>query len=441
MDIGSAKTTETEMQGVPHHLINIRHPQEGFSVSEFKSEALKVIEQIYERGKTDPFQNGIPYIWCSNNLLVAAITQARLYYESTSDSTYIEMEASLRDWLFGCNPWGTSMICGLPTQGDFPKYPHSSITKIYAEPTYGGLVDGPVYREIFNGHIGVSLLKKDIYEPFQNGVAVYHDDLGDYTSNEPTMDGTASLSYYLSSLEKEGNRQRKMKNSEIDNAGALVRMDREVKTIYLVFSADEYGEGTDQILRTLARNKIKGSFFLTGNFLRNPKFEVSVKRMITANHYVGPHSDRHLLYAPWEKRDSMLVSKKQFDDDITANLDQLTKLGVQPQKVKYFLSPYEWYNLQISRWSADRDMQLINFTPGVGTNADYTTPDLANYKTSQELSERLMKFEMTNPGGLNGAIVLIHLGTHPDRKDKFYSSLDQIIEKLSKKGYSFKALP
>jgi hypothetical protein len=122
------------------------------------------------------------------------------------------MEAALRDWLFGCNPWGTSMICGLPANGNYPHYPHSSITKIIGEPTYGGLVDGPVYREIFNGHIGVSLLNKDVYQPFQNGIAVYHDDIGDYTSNEPTMDGTASLSFYLSSLEKEGNRQLKIKN-------------------------------------------------------------------------------------------------------------------------------------------------------------------------------------------------------------------------------------
>ena len=119
------------------------------------------LKAIYERGKADPFLNGIPYIWCSNNLDVAAITQARLYFESTSDSTYIEMEAALRDWLFGCNPWGTSMICGLPANGDYPQYPHSSITKILGEPTYGGLVDGPVYREIFNGHIGVGLQKKD----------------------------------------------------------------------------------------------------------------------------------------------------------------------------------------------------------------------------------------------------------------------------------------
>ncbi|NEW83803.1 MAG: polysaccharide deacetylase family protein [Mariniphaga sp.] len=405
--------------------------------SAFMNNGLKA---IYERGKTDPFLNGIPYIWCSNNLNAAAITQARLYYEATSDTTYLEMEAALRDWLFGCNPWGTSMICGLPSNGDSPQYPHSSYTVINGEITFGGLVDGPVYKEIFNGHIGVGLLKKDVYEPFQNGIAVYHDDMGDYTSNEPTMDGTASLSYYLSSLEKEGIRQLKMKNSTIDESGALVRMDNNQKTIYLVFSADEYGEGADQILKTLSLKKIKGSFFLTGNFLRNPKFENTIKRMIADHHYVGPHSDRHLLYAPWEKRDSLLVTRKQFDDDITANFEQLGKFGVRPEVVKYFLPPYEWNNHQITKWSADRNMQLINFTPGVGTNADYTTPDLVNYKSSKDLTERLMKFESTNPAHLNGAIVLIHLGTHPDRTDKFYNSLNQIIEKLSKKGYTFKAL-
>ncbi|HEY3390487.1 MAG TPA: cellulase, partial [Prolixibacteraceae bacterium] len=123
------------------------------------------------------------------------------------------------------------------------------------------------------------------------------------------------------------------------------------------------------------------------------------------------------------------------------NFILLNKFGVQTKDLKYFLPPYEWYNLQISKWSADRKMQLINFTPGIGTNADYTTPDLANYKTSKELTERLMKFELANPDKLNGAIVLIHLGTHPDRKDKFYNSLDQIINILSKKGYTFKALP
>ena len=56
----------------------------------------------------------------------------------------------------------------------------------------GGLVDGPVAESIFKNLKGVSLSKADDFAPFQSALAVYHDDLQDYSTNEPTMDGTAS---------------------------------------------------------------------------------------------------------------------------------------------------------------------------------------------------------------------------------------------------------
>jgi hypothetical protein len=41
----------------------------------------------------------------------------------------------------------------------------------------------------------------DEYAEFQSNLAVYHDDYGDYSTNEPTMDGTASLIYLLAAKE------------------------------------------------------------------------------------------------------------------------------------------------------------------------------------------------------------------------------------------------
>ena len=398
------------------------------------------MQVIADRGKNDPFLNGIPYLWCSNNLTVAAITHAKLYFEATSDTTYLEMEAALRDWLFGCNPWGTSMVCGLPEKGDFPEIPHSSLTFLKGETTFGGLIDGPVYSSIYNSLIGIKLMKEDNYRPFQNGIAVYHDDMGDYSTNEPTMDGTACLSFYLSSLEKEGISQQSTTGAKTDETGAIVRMNVTQKKIYMIFSADEFGEGGDRILTTLSKNNVKASFFLTGNFVRNPKFAGVISRMVNDQHYVGPHSDRHLLYAPWEKQDSLLVTKQQFDVDLKANLTALNQFGVRPEMVRYFLPPYEWANKTINTWTSAHRMQLINFTPGTGTNADYTTPDLKNYRSSRTLYSRLMSYESTNQDKLNGAIVLIHLGTHPGRTDKFYNLLDQVISSLKKKGYSFEKL-
>ncbi len=53
------------------------------------------------------------------------------------------------------------------------------------------------------------------YKEFQNGKVVYHDDIGDYSTNEPTMDGTASLSFILSSLENDGLKQSAMEQGKL----------------------------------------------------------------------------------------------------------------------------------------------------------------------------------------------------------------------------------
>jgi hypothetical protein len=160
------------------------------------------IQKVVNRGKSSPFNIGIPFIWCSNNLVAAMLTQCRLYNELTGDDQFLYDEAALRDWLFGCNPWGTSMIVGLPANGDYPSDPHSAFTHLYKYEINGGLVDGPVYNSIYSKLIGITLYSPDEYAEFQNDYVVYHDDYGDYSTNEPTMDGTASLTYYLSSLEK-----------------------------------------------------------------------------------------------------------------------------------------------------------------------------------------------------------------------------------------------
>ncbi|MDF1546887.1 MAG: glycoside hydrolase family 9 protein [Bacteroidales bacterium] len=421
------------------HLAEHKHPNQKV----FEKYLQQGLKAIYQRGKDDLFFNGIPFIWCSNNLLVGAITQAQMYFQISGDSTYCEMEAALRDWLFGCNPWGTSMICGLPEFGVSPQWPHSSITFEVKETTFGGLVDGPVYKTIFENLRGVHLSKNDEYSLVQNGKAVYHDDMADYSSNEPTMDGTASLSFYLSYLEMEGNRQSSLKSETectIDKYGALVRKNNEEKKMYLIFSADEYADGFNYILEVLKKKNAEASFFLTGNFLRNKKYLKNIGSIIKGNHYLGAHSDKHLLYNSWEKRDSTLISQEEFINDMKLNYKELSKFGIQSTNTPYFLPPYEWYNQEIVKWTKMLGLKMINFTPGIGTSADYTTPDMKNYKSSEQLYNQLIEYEQKTTSGLNGVIILIHPGTHPDRKDKFYLHLENIIDVMKMKGYKFKSL-
>jgi len=161
------------------------------------------IERVWKKAKSNAFYRGVPFIWCSNNLTVAFATQCYWYRKLTGDNSYIELEQSCFDWLFGCNPWGTSMVYGLPAIGDTPVDPHSAFTHLKKYPIDGGLVDGPVYTRIYKNLIGITLYEPDEYAAFQSDLAVYHDDYGDYSTNEPTMDGTASLIYLLAAKEAE----------------------------------------------------------------------------------------------------------------------------------------------------------------------------------------------------------------------------------------------
>ncbi|MFA6651639.1 MAG: glycoside hydrolase family 9 protein [Bacteroidales bacterium] len=407
------------------------------------------LEYIRQRTTDCAFMNGIPYMWCSNNLLAAAITQADLYYKITGDSTYREMEASLRDWLFGCNPWGTSMIVGYPKGADYPERPHSSYLVTIGKSTPGGLVDGPLLRERHTAHGEYLSMDdgKDPYAPFNNGVALYHDEIWDYATNEPTMDGTASLSYYLSQREIRGRKEAALLHAENnkhvperDERGGIIRINPGSHNVYLIFTADERFEGGKTVLETLQKHGIKASFFLTGNCLRNPQWEDLVRDIIHQGHYVGPHGDRHLLYAPWDgDTETSLVSADSLRNDIATNMTELERAGVDLSDVRWFMPSYEHFNTETVRVAASMGMELLHLTPGIMTRADYTTPDMPSYKSSRDLLEQLYGFEKEN--GLQGAVLLVHPGTEPSRTDKLYDSLDGMIRRLERKGYVFERLP
>ena len=161
------------------------------------------IESVWKKARINAFYRGVPFIWCSNNLQTSFAIQCYWYRMLTGDNVYAELEQAAFDWLFGCNPWGTSMVVGLPENGDYPDDTHSSFVVLHGIQTLGSLVDGPVYGSIYKQQRGVSVIRGDEYAEFQSNYVVYHDDYGDYVTNEPTMDGTASLIYLLAAKENE----------------------------------------------------------------------------------------------------------------------------------------------------------------------------------------------------------------------------------------------
>jgi peptidoglycan/xylan/chitin deacetylase (PgdA/CDA1 family) len=61
---------------------------------------------------------------------------------------------------------------------------------------------------------------------------------------------------------------------------------------------------------------------------------------------------------------------------------------------------------------------------------------MPEYLASRTIYDRILAYEEKDPNGLNGFILLIHVGTDPERTDKLYLMLEDLIRDLKAKGYA-----
>ncbi len=123
-----------------------------------------------------------------------------------------------------------------------------------------------------------------------------------------------------------------------------------------------------------------------------------------------------------------------------ANYATMAAVGIKTYKTQYFIPPYEWYNDTISAWANEQGWVLFNNTPGTLSHADYTIPSMKNYRSSDVIWGSILDYEQNVAQGLNGFLLLIHIGTHPERTDKFYLQLGPLINFLRHKGYRFRRI-
>jgi peptidoglycan/xylan/chitin deacetylase (PgdA/CDA1 family) len=224
-----------------------------------------------------------------------------------------------------------------------------------------------------------------------------------------------------------------------DAYGAIVRGDVNKKQLSLIFTGDQFGESAAPILDALKSRRLQGAFFLTGNFLRRSEFKPLVRRMVHEGHYVGPHSDSHPLYCDWDDREQSLVTEAFFIADLKKNVDALRATGAfRPGEPAYFVPPYfvppyEWYNRQHVEWSRKAGVELASFTPGSGSNRDYMREDEPRFVSSRQILDDILAYEQKDPHGLNGFLLLLHLGS--GRRDPFHTQLPTLIDRLKQRGY------
>lgn len=90
MDIGTAKITTSEMEGIPHHLIDVCTPEQAYSVAQFQTQASQLIEDITARGK-------LPMIVGGTGLYIESLVFGYQFPESQSDEAFRNAMQQLAD--------------------------------------------------------------------------------------------------------------------------------------------------------------------------------------------------------------------------------------------------------------------------------------------------------------------------------------------------------
>ena len=78
LDLGTGKVTQEEMQGVPHHLLDVVEPNELYSVADFQAAAYAAIDDVLARGR-------VPILVGGTGLYVRAVTQGFTFTDSAPD--------------------------------------------------------------------------------------------------------------------------------------------------------------------------------------------------------------------------------------------------------------------------------------------------------------------------------------------------------------------
>ncbi|MGE1128664.1 tRNA (adenosine(37)-N6)-dimethylallyltransferase MiaA [Bacillus wiedmannii] len=88
MDIGTAKVTKEEMDGIPHYMVDIKDPEDSFSVAEFQERVRKHIREITERGK-------LPIIVGGTGLYIQSVLFDYQFTDDAGDTIYREQMEKL----------------------------------------------------------------------------------------------------------------------------------------------------------------------------------------------------------------------------------------------------------------------------------------------------------------------------------------------------------
>ncbi len=218
----------------------------------------------------------------------------------------------------------------------------------------------------------------------------------------------------LTSWEQEANTKGVTSNAPLTFQGATIKagkVNQDQKVIALTFDDGPWPETTSQVLDILKKNKIKGTFFVVGQNVKN--YPHLVQRVIAEGHAIGNHTWHHWYHY-------MDPNAAAYEINHTAEIIyQVT--GV---KTNLFRPPGGIMHNGVAAYARNNQYAIILWS---SDSLDYSLPSVPNLVNNV--------FRNAQPGG----IVLLHDGG--GNRSRTVQALPEIISKFRQQGYNFVTIP
>lgn len=203
----------------------------------------------------------------------------------------------------------------------------------------------------------------------------------------------------------------------------------------LTFDAGASASGASEILDALESRQIRTTIFLTGQFI--VKYPDLVTRMVNAKHEIANHTFGHPHLTTYQKDGRQITLENVKGLYIQRQLLSTDSVffGLTGQHLApFWRAPFGEYNQQILDWAAECGYMHIRWTKGYDSFDWVEDEKSPIYRSSQEVFDHIIHND-DNGGNLNGAIVLMHLGSNRTQ-DGVYRIVPNLIDELLSRGYA-----
>jgi peptidoglycan/xylan/chitin deacetylase (PgdA/CDA1 family) len=219
----------------------------------------------------------------------------------------------------------------------------------------------------------------------------------------------------------------------------------EKKALALTFDGGSQCNAAADILDTLKSRNIRATIFITGEFIR--AFPETVKRIAAEGHETGNHTFSHPHLTTWAQDHTHTTNPVVTESIVCQELartDSVYFVLTGSHLNRFWRAPYGEKNHAICAWAQRCGYLHIGWRQGKswrqGLDSNDWIPDeeTPGFHTPEEVLEKIIDLALAQPSGINGGIILMHLGTvRKDPNAQVHRILGKLIDELQGLGYHF----